>query len=138
MQLMQQKSLPEFELPEIQIERTKNKAHGDFACNIALILAKRFKMNPREFATKLIENLPTSDWVEKVDIAGPGFINFKLTPTSFEQSVPTILTAGEAYGRSIVGHGKRIHLEYVSAIQRDPCTWAMAAVRLTRLVWRTY
>ena len=75
-QLKQLGVLPQDTAPRIQVDRTKDKSHGDFATNLAMMLAKPAKKNPRELATLLIEHLPTSEKISKTDIAGPGFINF--------------------------------------------------------------
>lgn len=106
--------------PEIQIERTKDKKHGDFACNIAMMLAKPAKMNPRQIATEIVEALPQSDFVTQVEIAGPGFINFFLTAEASLQVVKAILHQGEAFGRSQVGKGKKVQVEFVSANPTGP------------------
>ena len=63
----------------VDIERTRNPQHGDFACNVAMVLAKRARRNPRELAQAIVDRLPDSDLVEKTEIAGPGFINIHLT-----------------------------------------------------------
>jgi len=79
-QLQQQGVLPTAELPaEVVIERPKNREHGDWATNVAMQFAGKFGMNPREFATKLAQELAKVTGVEKVDIAGPGFINITLS-----------------------------------------------------------
>jgi arginyl-tRNA synthetase len=110
----------EIDLPEVQIERTKDKTHGDFASNIAMMLAKPAKMNPRQIATELVEALPAAEFVTQVDIAGPGFINFFLTAEASQQVVTDILTQAEQYGLSQVGHGKKVQVEYVSANPTGP------------------
>jgi arginyl-tRNA synthetase len=110
----------EIDLPEIQIDRTKDKKHGDFACNIAMMLAKPAKMNPRQIATEIVAALPESEFVSQVEIAGPGFINFYLTAEASQQVVLDILSKGEAYGRSQVGNGKKVQVEFVSANPTGP------------------
>ncbi len=118
--LISQGSLPEMTVPEIQIERTKDKAHGDFACNIAMMLARPAKMNPRLIATQIIEALPEVDFITQVDIAGPGFINFTLTANSAQQIVKDVLAAGNQFGRNDLGKGKRVQVEFVSANPTGP------------------
>lgn len=120
LQLIQQKSLPEFELPEIQIERTKDKAHGDFACNIAMMLARPAKMSPRQIAGLLVDNLGEVNFITAIDIAGPGFINFTLSADSAQQIVKTILKQGQQFGRSDVGAGQSVQVEFVSANPTGP------------------
>jgi len=110
----------EIDLPEIQIERTKDKTHGDFACNIAMMLAKPAKMNPRQIATDIVEALPTSDVVTQVEIAGPGFINFFLSAEASQQVVKEILAKAEKYGQSQIGNGKKVQVEFVSANPTGP------------------
>lgn len=108
------------ELPKIMIEEPKDKQHGDYACNIALVLAKLLKQNPRELATKIMQALPASQLVTKTEIAGPGFINFFLSPTAFTEVVPEILTLKKNFGLSRIGDGKSIILEYVSSNPTGP------------------
>src|SRR5512139_1126883 len=109
------------ELPQqIAIERTRDKSHGDFACNIAMVLSKLARSKPRDLAEKIVAALPASEQVTKVEIAGPGFINFTLSPAASLSVVGQILTAGEAFGRSAVGAGKRVQVEFVSANPTGP------------------
>lgn len=104
----------------VQIEYARDNQHGDFASNIALMACKSAGMNPRDLAQKLIDHLPESTIIEKVEIAGPGFINFFLSPKRFLQVIPEILKQGARYGESNVGQGQRVHLEYVSANPTGP------------------
>lgn len=110
----------EIALPEIQIERTKDKTHGDFACNIAMMLAKPAKMNPRQIATEIVDSLPSADFVTQAEIAGPGFINFFLSAEATQQVVKEILAKAEKYGQSQVGNGKKVQVEFVSANPTGP------------------
>jgi arginyl-tRNA synthetase len=118
--LIAQNSLPEMALPKIQIDRTKDKLHGDFACNIAMMLARSAKMNPRQIATLLVEALPETDFITRVDIAGPGFINFTLSADTAQQIVKTILAEGDQFGRSDLGSGQSVQVEFVSANPTGP------------------
>ena len=86
--------------PDFVIERPKERAHGDFSCNAAMLLAKAAKTNPRALAQQLVDALPASDAIAKVEIAGPGFINVHLTPAAWQQQVRDIHAAGAAFGRS--------------------------------------
>lgn len=104
----------------VVIDRTKDAQHGDFACNIAMVLAKAARRNPRELAQLLVTNLPVSDKVEKVEIAGPGFINFFMTAAAFRAVIGEVLEAGEAYGHSAVGLGRLVQVEFVSANPTGP------------------
>jgi len=107
-------------IDDIKIERTRDQSHGDYACNIAMVLAKQAGTNPRDLATALLENLPESEILERVEIAGPGFINFFLSKQSRLSVITNILQAGEAYGRSEFGAGKSILVEFVSANPTGP------------------
>ncbi|MEE8482908.1 MAG: arginine--tRNA ligase [Acidiferrobacterales bacterium] len=104
----------------IEVERARQKGHGDFASNIAMTLAKQARSAPRELAEKIIAALPASEFIEKVEIAGPGFINFYLTPAATLRVVPEILTQKDAFGRSDAGAGKRVQVEFVSANPTGP------------------
>ena len=104
----------------IAIERARGKEHGDFACNIALGLARAAKTKPRELAQKIVAALPASKQVAKVEIAGPGFINFFLSPAAYHAVVHTVLTQKDRYGCSTLGDGARIHMEFVSANPNGP------------------
>ena len=92
-------------LPGFVIERARSREHGDFACNIAMLLAKPARAKPRELAEKLVAALPANGLVEKVEIAGPGFVNFYLSPGAYHAEVRQIFDRGEAYGRSESGAG---------------------------------
>ena len=120
MHLIEQESLPKFDIPAIQIERTKDKAHGDFACNIAMMLARSVKKNPRQIASLLVENLLEADFITKVEIAGPGFINFTLSAETAQEVVKSVMEQGQEYGRSKLGEGRSVQVEFVSANPTGP------------------
>ena len=121
LQLLQQEGwLAGGELPAIPLERTRDRTHGDFASTIALALAKTARRKPRELAERIVAALPASDQVIKVEIAGPGFINFFLTPTAYQAVVGEILERGERFGRSELGNGQRVQVEFVSANPTGP------------------
>jgi len=104
------------DLPDdIQIETPSNREHGDFACNIAMQLAGELRANPRHIAEELVENLPADSLVERVEVAGPGFINFYLSPGWLHDALAECLEQGENYGRSDVGAGQKVQVEFVSA-----------------------
>lgn len=105
---------------QIILERCKNKAHGDLACNIALILAKHTGQKPRELAEAIIQHLPEHDTVEKVEIAGPGFINFFIKSSAQFAIVDTVLYHGDKFGRSTLGQNEKVHIEFVSANPTGP------------------
>ena len=103
-----------------QVGNTKDKAHGDYACNIALAAAKAAGKPPRQLAEALIANLPESPAVEKVEIAGPGFINFFMSTASAFGVVNTILDEAEQFGRNTSGKGEKLQVEFVSANPTGP------------------
>ena len=105
----------------IHLEIPKQKGHGDFSTNVAFLLAKEAKKNPRELAQQFIEKMkPLPDWIEKVEVAGPGFINFHLTPKVFFEALGDVCKQGEKFGRSSFGEGKKVILEFVSANPTGP------------------
>ncbi|TVQ74946.1 MAG: arginine--tRNA ligase [Chromatiaceae bacterium] len=105
---------------EVQLTRTRDKAHGDFATNLAMQLAKPMGSRPRDVAQTLIDHLPESPLVDKVEIAGPGFINLFISETARLAVITQVLDSGEAYGRSHLGEGKRVQVEFVSANPTGP------------------
>ncbi len=104
----------------IGIERARARQHGDFASNIAMVLAKGVGEQPRTLAEKIVAALPASDQLQHVTVAGPGFINFKLAPGAFQAMIPTVLAQGAKFGNSAIGAGSRVILEYVSANPTGP------------------
>lgn len=103
------------ELPEIILEKPKDKAHGDFATNIAMQLARIAKKAPRQIAEAITANLDKGKIsLEKVEIAGPGFINFFMKHHYLGELIPAILDAGTGYGKTNTGKGKRVQVEFVS------------------------
>ncbi len=104
----------------IHIERVRDPLHGDFASNLAMLLAKPAKMNPRQLAEKIVALLAGDSAVSKVEIAGPGFINFFINPDSQFQIVKQIHDAGARFGLSRIGAGKRVQVEFVSANPTGP------------------
>jgi len=105
---------------ESTVERTRDLSHGDFACNVALRLAKPARKNPREIAASIVAALGDSDQVDKVEIAGPGFINFYLSPSTFHAELKSILDAGPEYGRQPKKTAPKILLEFISANPTGP------------------
>ncbi len=106
--------------PDFVVERPKTREHGDFATNAAMLLAKAARSNPRAIAAALVEALPASEDVAKVEIAGPGFINFHLTAGAYQREVAAALAQGAAYGRNDSGAGRTVGVEYVSANPTGP------------------
>jgi arginyl-tRNA synthetase len=112
--------ISEEQIPQPIIDRARDTRHGDFACNVAMVLAKVARSKPRDLAERLVAALPASDLVAKVEIAGPGFINFYLADGAYRSLLPQILEQGAAFGRSQLGAGKRVQVEFVSANPTGP------------------
>ena len=111
---------PESADTAILIERPKQSAHGDYACNLAMQLAKPLRKSPRDIANALIAALPKTEFIEKVEIAGAGFINVFISPTAKQAVVNSVLTAGAGYGHVHVGQGRKVGVEFVSANPTGP------------------
>ncbi|HEY5851949.1 MAG TPA: arginine--tRNA ligase [Lysobacter sp.] len=106
--------------PEFVIERPKSHAQGDFSTNAAMLLAKPAKSNPRAIAQALVDALPASAEVAKVEIAGPGFINFHVAEGAWRERIGEVFTQGARYGRNATGKGHRAGVEFVSANPTGP------------------
>ncbi len=118
--LQEQGDLPADTPVTINLERTRERRHGDFASNLAMVLCKAARVRPRELAEKLIAALPASEQVDKVEIAGPGFINFFLNASAWHATVGRVLEQASAYGRSQRGEDKSVQVEFVSANPTGP------------------
>ena len=108
-------------IPPITIERTRDAQHGDFASNLALILAKSAKVNPSELAIKIIAALPKHNAIMRVELAGPGFINFFIDPSSQYQIINQIHSQGRGFGLSKIGAEKKFRLSLCQPILQDLC-----------------
>ncbi len=106
--------------PTVVVERTRDPAHGDFATNVALQLAKPARRNPRQLAEAIVAALAPTDLIEKVEIAGPGFINFHLSARAYQEELARIFDLGPTYGYSARPAGERIVVEFVSANPTGP------------------
>ncbi|NNM61327.1 MAG: arginine--tRNA ligase [Steroidobacteraceae bacterium] len=106
--------------PGIEVERTRDPAHGDFASNLALRLAKAARRNPRALAADLVAAMPAHPAVAKVEIAGAGFVNFFLHDSAHHAAIARVLTESRAFGRSRIGAGRSVLLEFVSANPTGP------------------
>jgi len=106
--------------PSISVTRTRDASHGDFATNLAMVLAKPAKRSPRDIAQALIDAMPAHDAVRDTLIAGPGFINFFVTGDVLSEIVTTVHAQGEDFGKSQFGHGKHVQVEFVSANPTGP------------------
>ena len=104
------------ELPAFVLEKPREAHHGDLAANLAMLLTKQAKKSPRDVAAALISEMNTEGtWIETMEIAGPGFINFRLNKRWLSQVIPEILAFGGQYGAVNLGRGKKIQVEFVSA-----------------------
>jgi arginyl-tRNA synthetase len=106
--------------PDFVVERPKDRSHGDFASNVAMTLAKPARSNPRAIAQALIDALPANDDIAAVEIAGPGFLNFRLSAGAWQRQLRRIHAEGDAYGRNASGGGRTAGVEYVSANPTGP------------------
>ncbi|KEZ75788.1 arginine--tRNA ligase [Salinisphaera hydrothermalis] len=112
---------PDIDIPaDPHVERTRDAAHGDFASNLAMQLTKAARRNPREIAQAIVDQLGDDERIARVEIAGPGFINFFLAPAAFRSVIDQVIEAGEAYGRSSEGAGRKVLIEFVSANPTGP------------------
>ncbi len=119
--LRSQGTLPaDLSAPDFVVERPKDRSHGDFATNAAMLLAKPAKSNPRAIAQALIDALPANDDIASVEIAGPGFLNFRLSAAAWQRQLRSVHEQGDTYGRNLSGAGRTAGVEYVSANPTGP------------------
>lgn len=111
---------PEFAAASIVLEKPRQAQHGDFACNVALQLAKSLRRNPRDVAAQLVAALPASPCLEKAEIAGAGFINLFVSLSFKQRVVNHVLQTGANYGKSALGRRKKVQVEFVSANPTGP------------------
>ena len=118
---MQNGTLPEAELPDFNVEVPNDRTHGDFAVNAAMVWARAFRSNPRKIAETLAENFDfEGTYIEKAEVAGPGFINLFLSERYYAAIVNDVLNLGDNYGQSDMGKGKKVMVEFVSANPTGP------------------
>ena len=110
----------DFPAERIGVERTRDAAHGDFASNVALVAAKAAGQKPRDLAQQLVDALPASEQVERVEIAGPGFINFHLAKAATHAVIAQVLEQGVRFGCAPAGSGESVMVEFVSANPNGP------------------
>src|SRR6202165_4083235 len=108
------------DLSRVVVEPPRDAAHGDMATNAAMVLAKDAKAKPRDLAEQIATKLRADDLIAAVDIAGPGFINLTLKASAWSDALRTVLREGSAYGRSAMGAGEKVNVEYVSANPTGP------------------
>lgn len=120
-QAYQKGDLPSSEFPEVELEEPKARMHGDFSTNIAMIMASSQKMAPRKIAESIINHMDDSgSMILKVEIAGPGFINFYLRQSAWYPALRRVYEEGERYGSSDIGKGEKIQVEFVSSNPTGP------------------
>src|SRR5690554_4583214 len=117
-----QKLYPNVQIPDITIEKPRIAEHGDAATTIALQLTKLVGKPPRNIAQEIKEALPVGGWIQEVEIAGPGFINFRFAETFLYDKLAEILGAGSEYGKGNELAGKKYQVEFVSANPTGPLT----------------
>ena len=128
----------------VTVEPPRDPAHGDLATNAAMVLAKQAKTNPRALAEKIVEHLQREPDITEATIAGPGFINLRLSPEAWRRELLAISKLGEDYGRSDMGKGQMVNVEYVSANPTGPmhmghCRGAVVGDALSGLLeWAGY
>ena len=110
----------DFSNKKVSIQENKEKSHGDYASNLAMVIAKDLSQTPREVAEKICSLLPSEGWIEKVNIAGPGFINFYLKKDTHNEILLLIEESGRDFGRNNSGNGERVLIEYVSSNPTGP------------------
>ncbi|HSO54829.1 MAG TPA: arginine--tRNA ligase [Actinomycetes bacterium] len=107
-------------IPDPALERPRLPEHGDWATNVALVLARAAKAPPRAVAEAMVAHLELPDWVAGVEVAGPGFVNVRLDQAWFAALVRRVLAAGESFGTIDLGHGERVNVEFISANPTGP------------------
>lgn len=137
--LITAQKIEKIEIPEIKIERPKSKDHGDFASNIALALSKPVGKNPREVALLLIEELSKEKSIKKIDIAGPGFLNFTLDSASLGELARVIVEKASKYGHTDSLKNQTINVEFISANPTGPLhlghtRWAAVGDAIARVL----
>ena len=129
----------EGELPVVKVERPRSREHGDWATNVAMQLARRAGRNPRELGELLAARIAAHDRVEEAEVAGPGFVNIRLSAASVGELARAVVEAGGSYGRTEGAAGKTVNLEYVSANPTGPlhiggARWAAVGDSLARIL----
>ena len=108
-------------LPAFNVERPADVSHGDFSCNAAMASAKALKSNPRAIGQMIAEAaILDGTAFEKIEVAGPGFLNFFISPAWFNETVGEVISSGSDYGKTELGKGKRVLVEFVSANPTGP------------------
>ena len=114
-------ALPEgLDFANVAVEPPRDSAHGDMATNAAMVLAKPAKMKPRDIADALAAKLAQDARIASAEVAGPGFLNLRLSPVVWQSVLGAVLEGGLDYGRANLGQGKKVNVEYVSANPTGP------------------
>src|SRR5712672_1233630 len=111
---------PNADLSRVVVEPPRDASHGDMATNAAMVLAKEAKAKPRDLAEQIAARLRADDLIASVEVAGPGFINLTLKASAWSDALRTVLREGSAYGRSKIGAGEKVSVEYVSVNPTGP------------------
>lgn len=120
-QMQSEGALPEgLSFDNVAVEPPRDAAHGDMATNAAMVLAKPAKMKPRDIADALAGKLAADDRITSAEVAGPGFLNLRLAPSVWQGVLAAVLEKGTDFGRSTMGHGQKVNVEYVSANPTGP------------------
>lgn len=128
--LIDEGKIPGYDLENLGLSIPSNKEFGDFASNAAMVMASLAKRKPRDIAAVIKERMdPLTDVFERIEIAGPGFINFTVSPRMWVAVLGEVLEAGERFGTSAYGRGEKVQVEFVSANPTGPCTWATEGAR---------
>jgi len=122
--LQKERKLSDFEIPEVLIESPKESAHGDYSCNIALVLSKIIKKNPKETADLLISTIKSQEsrLLERVEPAGPGFINFFVSKECLQKQIGAVVKQKNKFGDLKIGNKRKVNIEFISANPTGPLT----------------
>ena len=118
--LVRRTGLKPADIPQFSVEVPKDESHGDFASNVAMLLARTLKRSPRDIAEMLVDDLGGLDFIDSVQIAGPGFINFSVRAQAWQAVVAEVLEQGKDFGRSHLTDPERVMVEFVSANPTGP------------------
>ncbi|WP_455474922.1 arginine--tRNA ligase [Bartonella sp. B30(2025)] len=110
----------DLDLSKITVDPPRDSSHGDLSTNAAMVLAKSVGLNPRTLAERIIDFLKNDSFIENIEVAGPGFINIRLTKSFWQNAIKSMLELGTSYGHTPIGQGKHVNVEYVSANPTGP------------------
>ncbi|MEM9581369.1 MAG: arginine--tRNA ligase, partial [Pseudomonadota bacterium] len=110
----------DLDFANVAVEPPRDAAHGDMATNAAMVLAKPTGMKPRDIAQALVDHLTQDARIDTAEVAGPGFLNLRLSVTVWHDVIGAALTQGASFGKSTMGQGRKVNVEYVSANPTGP------------------